>query len=242
MAKFRRAIVVGGTSGLGYELVLQLLQRKCRVAAIGRNIDSLKPLQRVHGDLLISVEHDVRDYSMVPELFQQLCGELDGLDLIIYCAGLMPPVAINEFDFEKDLGMIETNVSGAVAWINQAALRFQNTRRGTIVGIGSVAGDRGRAGQPVYNASKAFLHVYLESVRNRLAKHRVRVTSIKPGPMATNMTAHLDQRKMMTVDEAATRVLKLAGKQGEFYLNWKHMVAMAIIKRLPGWVLRRIRL
>ena len=68
---------------------------------------------------------------------------------------------------------MEVNTLGAMAWLNEAANRFERTKRGTIVGISSIAGDRGRRGNPAYCTSKAALATYLEALRNRLGRFGV---------------------------------------------------------------------
>ncbi|MBC8065022.1 MAG: SDR family NAD(P)-dependent oxidoreductase, partial [Chlorobia bacterium] len=140
-----------------------------------------------------------------------------------------------------DRSMIEVNDLGAVAWLNEAANRFQHTKHGTILGIGSVAGDRGRMKQPVYNASKAFLHTYLEALRNRLAKVGVKVVTIKPGPVKTDLIAGLDFPNAMLPETAATIILKKAGRTGEHYLSPVHAVVFFIIRNIPSWIFRRLK-
>ena len=73
--------------------------------------------------------------------------------------------------------MFEVNLIGAVAWLNEVAQRFARARGGTIVGISSVAGDRGRRGNPAYCTSKAALTTYLEALRNRVARFGVAVVT-----------------------------------------------------------------
>jgi NAD(P)-dependent dehydrogenase (short-subunit alcohol dehydrogenase family) len=126
--------------------------------------------------------------------------------------------------------------------MNQAAIRFEGTKRGTMVAVGSVAGDRGRAGQPVYNTSKAGVVTYMEALRNRLARWGVRVVTVKPGPTATEMTAHLPSRGLMSAREAAERTLKKAQHTGEHYLKFSHWLAFAILKRIPSPLFRRLKL
>lgn len=178
----------------------------------------------------------------VPALFLEVTKQLGGLDMIVYAAGVMPAVGPTEFNTLKDRDMIEVNLLGAVAWLNEAATRFENTRHGTIVGIGSVAGDRGRYGQPVYNATKAALATYLEALRNRLSRLGVRVTTIKPGPVATEMTAALNLKGAMPVQEAARRILILAPRGGEQYLSLKHRIIFYVLKRVPSPIFRKLKI
>jgi NAD(P)-dependent dehydrogenase (short-subunit alcohol dehydrogenase family) len=94
---------------------------------------------------------------------------------------------VDRYNFENDRQMIETNLIGAMAWLTPVAQMFQSAKAGQIVGIGSVAGDRGRVGNPGYNTSKAGLATYLEALRNRLTRHGVNVLTVKPGFMKTDM-------------------------------------------------------
>lgn len=239
---WRRAIVVGASSGIGAELCRQLVGRGCQVVGIARREDRLQALQEELGNLFQYVLHDVTHVQETADIFDRACRTLGGLDLLIYAAGVMPQVAEDEFNLDKDGPMIDTNVLGAVAWMNLAATRFQAVSSGTIVGIGSVAGDRGRRAQPVYNASKAFLHTYLEALRNRLSAKGVTVVTIKPGPTETEMTTGLDGPKKMPVQVAARLILKASTKQGEHYLSPVHRLIFAVIRMIPGSLFRKLKI
>lgn len=236
--KHQTAIVVGASSGIGRELVRQLAASGTKVAAIARREERLAALVEEFPGLVIPVVHDVTDVEAVPALFQTVTRDLGGLDLFIYNSGAMPIVEANEFTWDKDRQMIDVNISGAVAWCNQAADRFIHTGHGCLVGIGSVAGDRGRHKQPVYNASKAFFHTYLEALRNR----GVCVSTIKPGPVDTEMTAPLNMKGMMSASTAATIILSKAHKNGEHYLKLAHRIAFYIIKRIPSPIFRKLKI
>lgn len=238
--KYQRAIVIGASSGLGAELVSQLAQSGCQVVAVARREDRLNEASQKHPGLVRTVVHDVTNTGDIPEKFQQACTSLGGLDLLIYAAGVMPTVELDEYDFDKDNAMLQTNLVGAVAWINQAAIRFGNVGAGTIVAIGSVAGDRGRKGQPAYNASKAGLATYTEAIRNRLASKGVTVATIKPGPIQTEMLAGKSVAGAMPVDQAARLVFSKSTQSGEHYLKLTHRVIFAMIRLVPGWLFRRI--
>lgn len=242
--KFERAIVVGATSGIGWELAKQLAARGTKVVGVGRREERLKELSESTDGQVVGMVHDVRETDRVPALFDAAVKELGGLDLIIYNAGVMPFVAPTEFDFAKDKEMILVNFLGAVAWLNLAALRFQSTGSGTIIGVGSVAGDRGRAGQPIYNASKAALHCYLEALRNRLHRKGVTVVTIKPGPVRTEMTEALkiNLRGAMTAERAAREILKRSGKAGEHYLKFSHKIIFRVLQWVPSPIFRKLNL
>jgi NAD(P)-dependent dehydrogenase (short-subunit alcohol dehydrogenase family) len=178
-----------------------------------------------------------------PALFQQICRDLGGLDLLIYAAGVMPRITPEEYSLEKDRAAIEVNFMGAVGWINQAAERFGRGGAGTIVGISSVAGDRGRGGYPVYGATKAALNAYLESIRNRVGRLGVVVVTVKPGPIDTPMTRGMSGLPMIVkADEAAAAILSAAARRGRnVYVPWKWRPLMFIIRSIPSFLFQRMK-
>src|SRR5258706_5888431 len=226
---WKTAIVVGASSGIGAELSKQLAAQGCKVGMVARRAEELERLRDAVGqDKVFIYPHDVTCAEEVPALFQQICRDLGGLDLIVYAAGVMPRIADDEYAFEKDRANIEVNVLGAMAWLNEAAQRFAKAGAGTIVGISSVAGDRGRKGQPSYCASKAALNTYLESLRNRVGRFNVAVVTIKPGPVDTPMTKGLDKLPMLiSAQEAASQILNAAAKRKHTaYIpaNWRPII------------------
>ncbi|MFI5264364.1 MAG: SDR family NAD(P)-dependent oxidoreductase, partial [Candidatus Kapaibacterium sp.] len=178
--KWKHAVVIGASGGIGEALVYELAKQGVSVALIARRKEELERVA-LEAIRLSTIDnrpstarfppfvHDVTHFSEVPALFQEITKQLGGLDLIIYNSGIMPVVAKDEYNFEKDRSILETNLLGAFAWLNEAAMRFQNAGEGTIVGISSIAGERGRRGMPAYMTSKAALSTYLESLRNRLS-------------------------------------------------------------------------
>ena len=242
MKQYQYAVIVGASSGMGREITRILAQSGCKVAAIARREDKLDELADEFPGNIIPIVHDVANVDEAAKVFQKATKELGGLDLFIYASGVMPEVGWHEYSLEKDLKMIEVNIAGAVAWINQAAERMDNTRHGSLVAIGSVAGERGRSGQPVYNASKAFLHTYMEAVRNRIARHGVKVVTIKPGPVQTEMTQHLHLRGAMSAEAAAQKILSLSDKTGEHFLKFSHRIAFFIIRTIPSFLFRKLKI
>ncbi len=166
--------------------------------------------------------------------------DLGGLDLIVYVAGVQPVVGANEYNFEKDSAMINVNILGAIAWLNQAAVRFERTRSGHIVGISSIAGDRGRVGSPVYNTSKAALNTYLEALRNRLSRRGVTVTTIKPGFVDTpNLANAAKTFWVISPEDAAAQIyLAIRRKRGTVYIPARWGLVGLIIRHIPSSIFR----
>ncbi len=243
----KRAMVIGASSGMGEQLCRVLAREGFHVAMIARRQDRLdalrKELQEAWPDrTFVEYVHDVRQTELVPELFERATKAMDGCDLVVYAAGVMPAVGPDEFDTALDKLIIDVNVTGGMAWLNAAATRFQAMGAGTIVGISSVAGDRGRRGSPAYCASKAAFTTYLEALRNRLAVQGVDVVTIKPGPVATPMTEGLEGLPMIIgVEDAAEQIWKaIAARATTRYIPAQWGPIMTAIRHIPSVIFRRM--
>jgi short-subunit dehydrogenase len=242
----KRAVVVGASSGIGAALVRRMVTEGYRVAAVARRREVLESLcAELNGEgeqRVWAFPHDVTDPEQARTVFDDITRTLDGLDVVVYSAGIMPKIGDDEYDLSRDREIVAVNVIGAMAWLNLAAARFRIQKSGVIVGIGSVAGDRGRRGNPAYAASKAALHTWLESLRNRLSQHGVRVVTIKPGPVRTPMTAEVDKMPMaIEADAAASAICKaIAGGPDVVYVPLQWALIMTIIRSIPSTVFRRM--
>jgi NAD(P)-dependent dehydrogenase (short-subunit alcohol dehydrogenase family) len=248
VARFSHAVVVGASSGMGEALARRLAAGGARVAIVARRADELERIAaEVNGEAgeerVLAFAHDVRDWRDVPELFQDIVRQLGGLDLVVWAAGVMPAVAFDEYDTAKDLHTLEVNLLGAVAWLNPAAERFNRLGRGTIVGIGSVAGDRGRSGNPGYATSKAALHTFLEALRNRVARAGVKVVTVKPGFVDTPMTRGLPGLFwLIGADRAAEIILRKAARGAvTAYVPARWRLVMLVIRAVPSFIFRRLK-
>jgi NAD(P)-dependent dehydrogenase (short-subunit alcohol dehydrogenase family) len=244
-----RAIVVGASSGIGAALVRRLASEGADVVAVARRRAELDALAlelraaaqpsvgRVHIEA-----HDAARAHEVPEVFERAVADLGGLDLVIYAAGVMPKVGPSEYDTEKDLEMLAVNVGGCIAWGNAAARLFTTQRAGTLVGISSIAGDRGRKGNPVYGTTKAAMNTYLEALRNRLAEHGAHVVTIKPGFVDTDMTRGLPGLFwLISADRAAELVLSAARSRANVrYVPRRWWFVGTVIRCIPSFVFKKM--
>ena len=189
----RRGIIIGASDGIGEALARRLAREGYALALLARRGDKLESLcseinQMMGEHRARAYIHDVAEYEKVPSLLRRIVADLGGLDLVVFVTGVnYPPGGIDKYNFENDRRMIGVNLIGAMAWLTPVAEMFQSAKAGQIVGIGSVAGDRGRVGNPGYNTSKAGLATYLEALRNRLTRHGVNVLTVKPGFVQTEM-------------------------------------------------------
>jgi short-subunit dehydrogenase len=243
----QRAIVVGASSGIGAALVHELVHHNYAVAALARRIDTLQDVCRAANRHAVTgratpYEHDVTVTDAVAPLFQSIVKALGGLDLIVYVAGAQPEVAPNEYNFEKDAEMVKVNLLGAMAWLDEASLRFHHTRKGHIVGVSSVSGDRGRAAYPAYHASKGGFSIYLESLRNRLSRRGVTDTTVKPGFVDTRLLANAKNTMwVISPQEAAAQIRQAINDRKQIvYVPGRWRWIMLVIRHIPSFIFRRL--
>ena len=231
----RKVIVVGASSGIGFAVAERLLSKGMNVACVSRR--ETFPAGGRH------YQHDVHDWQHVPALFDKIAMDFGGIDGIIYAAGILPSIPASIYATDTEADIIAVNLTGAVAWLNEAARRFEIAGAGTIVGISSVAGERGRRTNGVYASTKAALNCYLESLRNRIERRGCVVITVKPGPVRTPMTEGLRVPGMVSVSSAADDILRAIGSgTREVYVPAKWKVIMTVLKLIPSPLFKHLNI
>lgn len=239
-------IVVGASSGIGAALARRLCGEGRKVALLARREGELRAIAATIDGALgpgraACYVHDAADPVAAEALFARIEAEQGEVDELHYVAGVMPAVGADEYDTAKDALQLQVNALGCMAWCNAAARRFSARGRGCIVGVSSVAQDRGRVGKPGYHASKAAMDTFLESLRNRLWRRGVQVTTIRPGFVETPMTAGLPLRGAIPADAAAACILRARDRRRAVaYVPWKWRPVMFVIRHIPSVVFRRL--
>ena len=238
-----KVIVVGASSGIGAAIATQLAKRGSTVAVVARRAQALEAIASAHPGRVRTYAFDTTDVDAVAELQDRIVADLGGLDAIFYAAGVMPAIAEGEYAFEKEREMVDVNLLGAIAWITPAAARFEAARAGTIVGISSVAGERGRRKNPVYGTTKAALTAYLEGLRNRCARYGVNVVTAKPGFIDTPMTKGVEGMFwLISADEAAAAIIRLAerGNSASGFVPKRWALVALVLRMIPSFIFRRL--
>jgi short-subunit dehydrogenase len=245
----RRGIIIGASDGIGAALARRLAREGYTLALLARRPDKLESLCNEINQTFTEPRariyvHNVAEYEKVPQLLRQIVADLGGLDLVVFVAGVnYPPGGIDKYNFENDRKMIEVNLIGAMAWLTPVAEMFQAAEAGQIVGIGSVAGDRGRVGNPGYNTSKAGLATFLEALRNRLTRHGVNVLTVKPGFVETEMVkaAQGPTPFMIPTEKAVEDIWNAIKKRKQNIYTpsiWRWI--MLAIRHTPSFIFRRL--
>lgn len=243
----KRGLIVGASSGLGAALAKKLAREGWTLALLSRRggllADLCADLNADGVTRALAYEHNVIHYDEVPSLLKRVIADLGGLDLFIFNAGINLPPGLEKMNAADDIQMIETNLSGAIAWLALVGDLLKESKSGMIVGISSVAGDRGRIANPGYNTSKAGLTTYLEALRNRLTRHGVHVLTVKPGFIATDMLRSSQRPKPFTIspERAADDIYTAIRKRKQVIYThpiWRWI--MLAIQHVPSVIFRRL--
>jgi short-subunit dehydrogenase len=245
----KRTIIVGASRGIGSVLAKKLAEQGHKLILLARSEDDLKAvcsyinMKYGFGRAEYRV-HDVLDTGSVRGLLDDLISKLGGLDNLIFVSGILNVVDWDEFELEKELQMLRVNLLGGVAWIGTAAEYFKKRGSGLIVGVSSVAGDRGRAENPAYYTSKAGLNTYLESLRNRLFKDGVRVLTVKPGRVNTDLISELTGMYGAVPPERIAKDIwrAMRKKKQVVYTPWWWRYVLLMIQHVPSFIFRRIKI
>jgi 3-oxoacyl-[acyl-carrier protein] reductase len=194
-----KAIVTGGSRGIGLEVARALQTEGVDVLITGRKQDSLdKALTELgtsKGGKAIGFAADVSKSSEVERLFAFADQELGGLDYLVNNAGVGIFRAAGELSVEEWDRVIATNLSGAFYCSREAIERFQRRGRGWIVNISSLAGKNPFAGGSAYNASKFGLNGFSEAMMLDHRNDNIRVTYVMPGSVDTGFSGHDPQTR-----------------------------------------------
>lgn len=246
---WRTALVTGASSGLGRGLAAWLARRGVTVYAAARRREQLEQLQAEAGDTLVPRVLDVSDGEATFTAVQRLDAEVGGLDLVIANAGVGAETRPRRLDWKAVEQMIAVNVTGASATLLGAVPGMAERGRGHLVGISSLAGLVPLPRSAAYCATKAYLGMFLESLRFDVEPLGLAVTSIHPGFVKSEMTAKNKPGSMpflLETDDAVDRMGRaLLRRAPRFAFPWQLSSLVATAASMPralqGPLLRRLR-
>ena len=186
------------------------------------------------------VELDILDYTSHQDFYNNLKEKPLG---VISAIGYLGEQETAQTDFDEAQRIMDTNYTGIVSLFNIIANDFEHRRSGFIVGVSSVAGDRGRKSNYIYGSAKAALSAYLSGLRNRLYDAQVHVLTVKPGFVATKMTEDMDLPEKLTAQpEAVAEDIYTAQQKNKnvLYTKWIWKWVMLIIRNIPEFQFKKM--
>ena len=196
-----------------------------------------------HGVEVGAAAFDARDFDSHPALVARAAELLGGIDIAIVAFGDMGEQSASEADFARALSVIEVNYTGAVSVCEAVAKHMSERGRGSIVGITSVAGERGRASNYFYSSAKGGFALYLQGLRSRLHRRGVHVLTVKLGFIDTPMTYGLKTRIPIASPESASKAIVKAVRRRRdtiYYPGFWRFVMFAV-RLIPERLFKRLR-
>lgn len=203
-------LIIGATSGIGYELWKHYTTTGNTVAITGRRNELLQKQIKDNPDNTVAFQCDIADLSSFDFMLKNVMSKFGHLDLAIICAGVgeLNP----ELELSTELVTISVNVNG---WTNAADLIykiFENQKSGHLVAITSVGGLQPTPIAPSYSASKAFQINYIKSLQQKSKGTSLVVTEIRPGLVKTRMAKGDGLFWVMPLDRVVKEIVKAINK------------------------------
>ena len=239
-------LLLGATSDIGFAIAKEFAAHQYNVQLAARNVSQLEAFQtdiRIrYGVDCTTHAFDAMDFSSHARFYESLVPKPD---VTIYVIGYMNDNEKVTADWEESLRTINTNYSGAVSILNIIAADYATRKAGTIVGISSVAGNRGRQSNYIYGSAKAAFTAYLSGLRNKMYHSGVHVMTVLPGFVYTRMTEHLKLPAPLTAkpEEVGKAVYDgVRKKKDVIYVKWFWKYIMKIITSIPEPMFKKKKL
>jgi len=239
-------LVLGGTSDIARATALAFATRGWTIRLAGRDPAELQREAddiAVRGGVAITIhKFDVLDTA----LFQEFVDTLPELpDAVVLAVGILGEQARAETDLEHATQTMRTNYEGPALILGLFADRFLKRGNGSIIGISSVAGDRGRGSNYVYGSAKAGLTAFLSGLRNRTARHGIHVMTVKPGFVRTKMTENMQLPKLLLAEPSDVGEVIFRGlskRKNVIYASPIWLYVMFTIRMIPEFLFKKLRL
>jgi decaprenylphospho-beta-D-erythro-pentofuranosid-2-ulose 2-reductase len=239
-------LILGATSDIGFAIARKFASEKYNVQLAARNTNLLQPfqsdLQIRYGVQCSPHSFNALDFNSHADFYHTL---IPKPDVTVYVIGYMNDNEKVITDWDESLRTINTNYTGAVSILNIIASDYASHKSGTIVGISSVAGNRGRQSNYIYGSAKAAFTAYLSGLRNKLYHDNVHVMTVLPGFVYTKMTEHLKLPPLLTANPENVAVAIYNGvrtKRDVLYVKWFWKWIMMIITTIPESIFKKKKL
>jgi short-subunit dehydrogenase len=243
-----RILVLGATSAIASGVMRPLAEQGASFYLVARNPEKLNAVAndlRTRGASAVFTHvMDLDDTTSHEAMLAEAAQKLETIDLALIAHGILGGQEKDQASYAAIEAILRTNLLSAVSLITWLANYFESTKQGTLAVISSVAGDRGRKSNYIYGTSKGALNIFLDGVRNRIDRSGAHVLTIKPGFVATPMTAHLPQNALFAHPSAVGRgILKAIEKRKDVaYVPPIWALIMLVIRSIPNSIFKKLNL
>jgi len=242
----KNVLILGAGSDVGQSLARLFASKSYSIHIAGRDMELLESFKKdleIRYSVAVNFSYfDADDFSNHDSFLKNLN---QTPDIAIYVIGYMGQKKPMDTDWEDTLRIVSANYLGAVSIFNRLAKAMKNRKSGILIGISSVAGERGRQSNYLYGSAKAGFSTYLSGLRNALISHGVRVITVKPGFINTSMTENLKLPPLLTAqpDEVALAIYKsIQSGKDILYVRFFWRTIMWIIRNIPEKIFKKLSL
>ena len=241
-------LILGATSSIGRSLAQKFARQGFSLHLAARDIFEV---ERVAKDLTLRDRVPVSwslfecsNYQTHGEFFLNVINKFEELTGVVVCLGELGDHHQAQTDFQQTLAIINSNYTGVVSILTHAANYLEKQERGFIIGLSSVAGDRGRQSNYIYGSAKGALHLFLQGLRNRLSPFNIQVLTVKPGFVDTKMTFGKPGLFLVASPERVAEAIITALQQQKniVYIPQFWFWIMLIIRSLPETLFKQLKL
>ena len=244
----KKILILGATSAIAESCAKIWARKGASLFLVGRNEEKLN---KINSDLKLSGSKEIFSYLMNlntieehKKMLDEAQNKLGDLNIILIAYGNLPNQENCEENVTVTLDEIKTNAISTIALLTEISKRLVKKKSGTIAVITSVAGDRGRSSNYVYGSAKAMVTTFLSGLRQRLSKLDISVVNIKPAFIDTPMTKNFKKNFLWsTPEKIAPKIVRaIASNKGEIYVPSFWKLIMMVIKYIPDFIYKKIRL
>jgi decaprenylphospho-beta-D-erythro-pentofuranosid-2-ulose 2-reductase len=241
-------LIVGATSAIARATAAEFARRGHALFLTARDAAELgriaADLRLRYGQPVETEAFDLADTEGHASLLQRVEASVGPLYGVVLASGSLGNAERTREDEGETARLLHINFTAPALLLNRIARELENRAEGFIVGIGSVAGDRGRQSNYVYGSAKGGLALYLQGLRNRLNSCGVQVLTVKPGFVDTAMTYGLPGLFLVASPQSVGRNIATAvdKKRDTLYTPWFWRWIMRIIRSIPERVFKRLSL
>ena len=238
----KHAIVMGASSGIGFEVAKLLLDKGWKLGLAARRTEPMEEMRKVYPEQVVVKSIDVTRCD-ASELLMELIETLDGVQLYLHVAGIGKQN--RQLEPTVEARTVATNVAGFTCMVDTVFGYMATNGGGHIAVISSVAGTKGLGPAPSYSASKAYQSTYIQALEqlSNSRKLNISFTDIRPGFVDTNLLTGDSYPMLMQKGPVARQVVRaIERKRHICIIDWRYRALVFLWRRLPNWLWRRFRL
>ena len=233
-------LITGASTGIGKAIAQELINEKCKLVLLSRRTKLIEEYLRqspITNNQPLIMKCDVSNKNEVANAYKQIIEKFGKVDVAILNAGVGHTVTIENYNSQFAEETFGANIFGIVYWVEQLLPDFVKRKEGVIVGVSSLADNRGYSGSGFYGASKAAASIYLEGLRVELKRFGIKVITVKPGFVKTPMTDKNEFKMplLMKPDKAAHIIIDGIKKEKRvIQFPWQMVLLTRLVGLLPG--------